>query len=605
MRDFFKTVLATLVGLILFGILGITGLTLLLASASLQVKETAELEDKTILVYDLSLVVTDRPLPEGLSISLDLNSSANVISLRSLLNAIRAAATDDKITGLYLLGGQASPGAGYGTLQEIREALKVFHESGKPILAYNTDWGERDYYLASVANSIMIDPLGTLSLDGFAIEQQFYAGALQKYGIGMQVVRVGKYKSAVEPFIEKSFSPASRQQTQQLLGDLWQDWLTGISADRKLKIEQLQAVVNQSGILMPEEAKAKGLIDQVVYSDEVEDQLQSLAEVSDVDESYPNISLTAYARHVDSETSQTSSENEIAIVYAEGEIVGGGGDIGTVGSDEYVDILQDLRNNEDVKAVVLRINSPGGGSTAAALIKREVDLLQAEKPVIVSMGDEAASGGYWIAASAQQIFADPGTITGSIGVFGLLPNFEKIANQNGITWDSVTTGPYANIDTFSRPKTKAELAIYQKFTDDIYRRFVATVAEGRKLPEAKVNELAQGRVWSGTSAQQVKLVDQLGGLTEALAAAAEAAELGDDWVVKEYPTSPSFEEEIFERIFGDAGLQSFWSQEQTNPPLPSPLADLMKVMHEDWQILLRMDDPHNVYTRLPYQLDIR
>jgi signal peptide peptidase SppA len=785
MRDFLKNVLATLTGLMLFGFLGAGALTLILLSATTQVDEVAELEEKTVLVYDLSLIITDRPLPTGPSLGFDFESDTDAISLLSLLKALDEAARDDKIAALYLVGDPFPPGAGYATLQEVRQALVKFQESGKPIIAYSTDWGERDYYLASVADSIFMNPLGSVTMDGLRAEVQFYAGALEKYGVGMQIIRVGKYKSAVEPFTEKGFTADNRQQTQTLLDDVWQELLTDIGQGRALEVAQLQTIADKTGLLLPDEAQAKGLVDGVKYEDEMRDTLYDLtqldnpgedlksedvedtentgdeteaadgaveaedsevgdaaeiteaqdtgaedakaedakaetgspeqaksetedaevaeteaedvenadvevavaeesgnpvpevpeteaadteaadtdteaeaegvAEVGDTeaaetvdaeaneteaedtdeagtdgddaeelpplpgseeadgeaeffDDYIPNIDITAYARRVASEVDGSEIDHRIAVVYAEGEIVSGAGGRGFVGSDEYVELLREIREDEVIKAVVLRINSPGGGATAAGLIQREIELLQAEKPVIVSMGDVAASGGYWIAAPADLILAESMTVTGSIGVFGLLPNFQKLANDNGITWDAVTTGTYANIETIARPKTQAELALYQRFVDDVYTRFLATVAQGRDLSEAKVGELAQGRVWSGVSAKQVRLVDELGGLDAALRAAADAADLGANWLPEEYPPSPSFEEEIIERIFGDLEAvlgKGKWGKRKAAVSLAPPIADLIQGMETDWQLLTRLDDPRSAYTRLPYRLQIR
>ena len=365
---------------------------------------------------------------------------------------------------------------------------------------------------------------------------------------------------------------------------------------------------------MPEMAKQQGLVDEIQHFDEVQNQLRVLAELDklattdppeaaeeEAELDLPLIDVVNYSRHLADTRVAENSDYQIAIVYAEGTIISGEGDRGVIGSDEYVELLQDLREDEDVKAVVLRINSPGGSATASHLIEREVELLQQTKPVIVSMGDIAASGGYMIAAPAQRILAQPNTITGSIGVFGLLPNAQKLANNNGITWDSLSTGPYANLYTIARPRTPAEMKLLQQFVDKFYADFVGIVAQGRKLTPTAVEQVAQGRVWSGIAAQRVKLVDELGGLEMAIDQAVTAAALEDeDWSIIEYPSAPSLEEEIIDRLFGDVEI-SFFPESTTLLP---PVQGLAQALQNDWELLLEFSDPRQIYMRLPYELNV-
>jgi protease-4 len=656
MKDFIKTVVAVFVGLILFSVLGAGVAVLTIFGVGSKLEETTQkLEENSILVYDLSLFVSDRPQQSESFVSLDDPWN---ISLRSLLNTLKAAKTDDQIKALYLNGEQGYVGAGLSNIKEIRQALEDFKTSGKPILAYGVDWFESSYYLASAADTIVVNPVGSLSLDGFRAEVQFYGGALEKYGVGMQVIRVGKYKSAVEPYTEEKFSAANREQLQALLGDLWSDLLSSVASDRGVKPATLQTLSQQQGILTPASAQEQGLVDKVQHWDEVQETLKQLSE--DVaaspnpestepqpensatpeaeqspesetevaaeeepadavlearlpeEEAFPHIGIAEYSSRLEGEGE--GAENEIALLYAEGTIISGEGGLGVIGSDEYVSVLQDLREDEQVKAVVLRINSPGGSATASHLIEREVALLQAVKPVIVSMGDMAASGGYMIAAPAQTIVAEANTITGSIGVYGLLPNAQKLANDNGVTWDSVTTGPYANLYTIARPRSASEMALLQKFVDQFYTDFIDLVAEGRNLPASKVNEIAQGRVWSGIAAQKVNLVDELGGLQTAIDRAAAAANLAEgDWYIAEYPYIPTFEEEIIDRLFGDLELsllspqrllQGWFSQDDPSRKLSPPVAEMVENMQADWETLLEFSDPRQIYMRLPYRLEI-
>ncbi|MGA1264085.1 MAG: signal peptide peptidase SppA [Prochlorothrix sp.] len=563
MRDFFKNVFATVLGLFLFMGLSVGGLLVLiiaLASTVQREEEVVALDEESLLVYDLSTLVTDRPLPSSFfEFSFSDFEDLSALSLRSLRQALDTAATDDNIVGLYLIGNNFPPNVGgYAALSEIRAAIQDFQEtSGKPVWAYGVGWSEPEYYLVSGADALWINPFGDLSFNGFGTEIQFYAGALEKYGIGMQVIRVGKYKAAVEPFTEQKFSAASREQSLALINDLWQTLVATVAEGRELEPSKVRSQAQERGILLPQEAEAAGFVDALKYGDEVEAELRSLMGLEDSTAEIPAISLANYALKV--ETGQigeqpVESDNRIALVYAEGEVVSGTGGQGVIASEEYTALLRELRLDESVKAVVLRINSPGGSATAAALIGREVELLKEVKPVMVSMGDVAASGGYWMAAPADRIFAEANTITGSIGVFGLLPNFQQFANNNGVTWDAVTTGPYANLETVARPKTEAELALFQRSVNEIYREFINLVATGRSLPQAEVEAVAQGRVWSGTAAQKVKLVDEIGGLEAAIAAAAAAAELGEDWTVDEYPVQPSLEEAVLDQLFSDVSM---------------------------------------------------
>jgi protease-4 len=342
---------------------------------------------------------------------------------------------------------------------------------------------------------------------------------------------------------------------------------------------------------MATQARQRGLVDQVAYLDQVVADLKKLTGSDEDDKSFKQINFATYS-NVESNDSKKSSDNKVALVYADGEIVDGQGGAQQVGGDSFARQLRQLRLDEDVKAVVLRINSPGGSATASEVIQREVRLTREKKPVIVSMGDYAASGGYWIATGANHIFAEPSTITGSIGVFGLQFNVQKLANDNGITWDVVKTGRYADSSTVSRPKTPQELAIAQRSVNQIYYQFLNKVAESRKLPTQRVAQIAQGRVWSGQDAKQLGLVDDLGGIEDAINYAAKQAKLGNNWELQEYPEVRSLEERILKTFTDEASTQK---AEQANPLT----AEFMK-LQADLALLKMMNDPRGVYARLPF-----
>ncbi|MEH2202433.1 signal peptide peptidase SppA [Nostoc sp.] len=610
MRNFIKQTFAslvgTLLGLIIFGGLGTAGLLLLILAATSSKDTGPNVKDKSVLVFDLSMKITDSEPSSG---ELFQNTISGVdderISLRKVVETLEKARRDPRIVGIYLDSTSTSQASniGYASLKEIRKALEEFRASGKKIVAYGSDWSKKEYYLSSVADSIVLNPLGMMEVNGLSSQPMFLAGALQKYGIGVQVVRVGKFKGAVEPFILKKLSPENREQTQKLLDDVWGEWRTTVGASRKIEPNQLQAIADSQAILEATQAKSNGLVDRIAYPDEVVTDLKKLTASDKDDKTFRQISFNSYAEVSGKSLGvERNSKNHIAVVYAEGEIVDGKGDDGQVGGDRFAKIFTKLRQDKDVKAVVLRINSPGGSATAAEVMQREVKLTREVKPVVVSMGDVAASGGYWIASDSNRIFAEPNTITGSIGVFGLLFNGEKLANNNGITWDSVKTGTYADSQTVSRPKSTQELALYQRSVNRIYNMFLNKVSQGRKLPEQKVAEIAQGRVWSGVAAKEIGLVDEIGGLNSAIAYAVKEAKLGEDWEVEEYPRTNGFGERFFGRATEEARTALGIEVAQLKPS--NPLTNELQKFQQEVEILQKMNDPKGVYARLPFNLKI-
>ena len=605
MKDFLKytcaSLLGTFLGLLLMGSIGLGGLVLLIAVAASSSKDSGpQVKDKSVLVLDLSLNITDSKPSRSTSAAIEevlSDDSGDTVTLRSVLDTIEYAKKDPKIVGIYLEGSSDSSSSGFANLKEVRSALQRFRDAKKPIFAYQMDWNERDYYLGSVANTIAVNPYGSLELNGFSSQAMFFTGALEKYGLGVQVTRVGKYKSAVEPFLLTKMSPENRQQTQKLLGDMWGEYLTTVGPNRKVTVGQLQAVADNGGVLMADEALKSKLVDKVVYFDEIATELKKLTGTDRENKSFKQISLKNYARSAENKKSTLANKkNQIAVLYAEGEIVDGEGGPTEVGGDRIAQEIRKIREDDDVKAVVLRVNSPGGSATAAEVIGREVMLTGKKKPVIVSMGNLAASGGYWISMGSNRIFAEPNTITGSIGVFGMLFNAEKLAANNGLTWDVVKTARFADINTVSRPKNPQELANIQRIVDRIYDRFITKVADCRKLPKNKVQEIAQGRVWSGTAAKQLGLVDEIGGFEDAVAEAAKQAKLGDNWQLEEYPKRRSFEERILERLSGVRVLKPAAKLD--------PLTAEVKKMQEELAAIESMNDPHGVYVRLPFNLQI-
>ncbi|MBW4640625.1 MAG: signal peptide peptidase SppA [Gloeocapsa sp. UFS-A4-WI-NPMV-4B04] len=612
MRNFinqtFASVVGSLLGLFIFFGIGTTGLLLFLITVAS--RDTGpQVKDKSVLVYDLSLNITDAKRSSGTSAILQgalANEDNNTASLRTVLDTLEKARRDKRIVGIYLDGskGSADRDTGYATLKEVRGALERFRAAGKPIVAYNMNWGKREYYLSSVANNIVLNPLGAVEVNGLSSETMFLAGALEKYGVGVQVIRVGKFKAAVEPFVLQNMSPESRQQTQKLLGDVWGEWRASVGKSRKLSPQQLQAIADNQGLLLANEARQSGLVDKVAYFDQVLGQLKKLTGEEKTDNTFRQISLNDYAEVSGKSLGvERNSKNHIAVVYAEGEIVDGQGSASQIGGDRFAKIFRELRQDKDVKAVVLRVNSPGGSATASEVMQRELQLIRKVKPVIVSMGDLAASGGYWIVTDANRIFAEPNTITGSIGVFGLGINVQELANNNGITWDVVKTARYADSQTISRPKSPQELALQQRSVNRIYNLFLSKVVQGRNLPQEKVAEIAQGRVWSGIAAKEIGLVDEIGGLDAAIGYAAKQAKLGNDWELQEYPEVSSLTERLLGQ-FADQARTVLGSDSTSRQLSSDPLTAELDKLREEIAILQAMNDPLGVYARLPFTIQV-
>jgi protease-4 len=607
MRNFIKQTFASLIGsllgLFIFGGISTVGFFMLVFAAA-STDSGPKVESNSMLVFDLSTQITDGKPDSGLVLQQALSGDyKKQMTLRSVLDALEKARTDKRIVGVYLDARDASGAgsAGFATLKEIRQALTKFRDSGKKVVAYGVGWGEKEYYLSSVADTVMVNPYGGMEINGLSSQPMFLAGALEKFGVGVQIVRVGKFKGAVEPLVLKQLSPENREQIQILLNDLWSEWRGTVGKSRDITPQQLQVITDTKGLLEPDEAKSNGLVDKVAYFDEVITELKKLTKTDSDKKTFTQIDLDEYSE-VANKNASINSENEIAVVYAEGGIVDGDGDSGEVGGTRFAKIFRRLRQDKDVKAVVLRVNSPGGSATASEIIQREIRLTRDVKPVVVSMGDTAASGGYWIAVDSNRIFAEPNTITGSIGVFGSIPNFQKLANDNGITWDSVKTGKYADIGTVTRPQSEAELAIFQSSVNRIYGKFLNKVAKGRNLPEKKVAEIAQGRVWSGKAAKDIGLVDEIGGLDAAIEYAAREAKLGEKWELQEYPRRSSFSERFFGKVSEET--QTMFKTNKSPLQPNHPLTAEFEKLQAEIATLQNMNDPLGVYARLPFNLII-
>lgn len=603
MRQFIKQTLAstvgTLISLTLFSVISLSLFTLIIGAivdGATNKNETVAVADKSILTIDLSNPIVDLDPGQSLqqAISGDINSS---IELKAVLDAIDAAAKDKRIAAIYLdgSGSKVSGGGGFARLKEVRSALVQFRATGKKIIAYDIDIDKRSYYLSSVADRIFINPMGSVDVNGFRSEMMFFKNAFDKYGIGVEVVRVGKYKSFGETWSLNKFSPEARQESQELLDNLWNDFKTVVGGSRSISPDGFQKIADEQGTLTSAQAIRNKLVDRAAYPDEIITELQKISGADEKDETnFRRVSLEDYANIAGEK--QPTSQRKVAVLYAEGNIVSGEGGQGQIGGDSLARQIRELRLDEDIKAVVLRVNSPGGSALASDIIQREVRLLQEEKPVVVSMGDVAASGGYWISTYADRIFAESNTITGSIGVIGINFNYQKLANNNGLTWDVVKTSKLADSSTIARPRTPQELAISQQMVNDIYDEFLNKVAESRNLPKEKVNEIAQGRVWSGINAKKIGLVDDIGGLNDAIVYAAKTAKLDKDWELEQYPVVEGWEGKLIKQLVGARGTKVAQTQD--------PLTTELEKVKSELNILRSFNDPRGVYVRLPFNFKL-
>ncbi|HWZ14841.1 MAG TPA: signal peptide peptidase SppA [Mucilaginibacter sp.] len=542
MKQFFKFVLASMVGFIITSaVLFIIFIFLVAGLISAGSDKTVEVEPNSVLQMSFSHPIPERTPNNPLSgLSFLGIDGEKTLGLNDILTNIKKAKTDSNIKGIFL--DESYMASGEATTEEIRNALVDFKRSGKFIIAYAEIYTQGFYYLASVADKVYVNPKGIFLFKGFNSEVTFLKGALDKLGIEAQIIKVGTYKSAVEPYFLTKMSPANRLQVNSYLGSLYDHFLSGISASRHISKDSLFDIANELKIRLPEDALKYKLVDGLKYKDEVLSELKQSVGIGQKDD-LKNVALAEYNNNIpktEVNDKKKAPKNSIAIVYASGEINGGDGDENSIGSERISKALRQARLDDKVKAVVLRVNSPGGSSLASDVIWREVMLTKKVKPIVVSMGDLAASGGYYISCAADSIIAEPNTITGSIGIFAILPNMQKFFNNKlGITFDGVKTGKYADLGNISRPLTPEEKAILQSQVNHGYDDFTKAVADGRHKTQAYINSIGQGRVWTGAQAVKLGLVDRLGNISDAVQSAAKMAKIKHYNLVS-YPEQKSF-----------------------------------------------------------------
>ena len=591
MKDFFKIVLASALGFVIATILlSIISIIMFFSVASSMTAafnaDQYVVQDNSILNLRLSGVIQER-------ISVDdpfsdiMPRDESVMGLDEITSAIRKARNDNKIKGIYIDSRifSASP----ATLSEIRQELLRFKESGKFIVAYADNYTQAGYYLASVADKVAINPQGSLDIHGLASIPMFFKEALQKMGIEVQVFKVGTYKSAVEPFTSTEMSPANREQVTSYLNDLWSFMAKDMTESRKLKISDLDSIANQMPALKDADYLLQTkLVDTLLYETEMKNYVRSLLDL-DVDAKIPAATVEEM-NNAKPAVAQKKSDNHIALLYAFGDIVSGSGSTNI--QDKFmVSEIEKLRKDDKIKAVVFRVNSGGGSAYASEQIWKAITDLKKEKPVVVSMGDMAASGGYYISCNASKIIAQPTTITGSIGIFGMFPNFKGTSEKLGLDFDAVKTHRFSDFGNVTRPMDDSEKSMLQAYIDRGYDTFLTRCAEGRNIPKDTLEKYAEGRVWTGNQALKIGLVDKLGNILTAIETAAELAELGEDYLVYEYPKKRTFIEEFLNRGKEDLAAKT--------------LKEYLGESYNLFMTIKNMKDEDFIQARIPYDLNIR
>ena len=592
MKDFLKFTLATVTGIILSSIvLFIIGMVTLFGIVSTSDTETV-VKKNSVMMLDLNGTLVERTQESPLGILSELFSDdSNTYGLDDILSSIKKAKENENIKGIYL---QASMlGTSYASLQEIRNALLDFKESGKFIIAYGDSYTQGLYYLSSVADKVLLNPKGMIEWRGIASAPLFYKDLLQKLGIEMQIFKVGTYKSAVEPFTSTEMSPANREQVTAFIHSIWGQVTEGVSASRSLPVDSLNAYADRMLMFYPaEESVQCGLADTLIYRNDVRNYLKQWVDLKE-DDRLPVLGLNDMI-NVKKNMPKDKSGNIVAVYYASGEITDYSGssasEEGIVGTKVIRD-LRKLKDNDDVKAVVLRVNSPGGSAFASEQIWHAVKELKTKKPVIVSMGDYTASGGYYISCVADTIVAEPTTLTGSIGIFGMIPNAKELSEKIGLTYDVVKTNKFADFGNIMRPFNEDEKTLMQMMITQGYDTFVSRCAEGRNITKEAIEKVAEGRVWTGEAAKKLGLVDELGGIDTALEIAVKKAGI-EGYTVVSYPAKQDF-------------LSSLLDTKPTNYVEAQILKSKLGEYYQQFGMLKNLTERSMIQARIPFELNIK
>ena len=590
MKDFLKFTLATVTGIILSSIvLFIISMVTLFGIMSASDTETI-VKKNSVMMLDLNGTLVERTQEDPLDIlSQLLGDGSNTYGLDDILSSIQKAKENENIKGIYLQAN--SLGTSYASLQEIRNALLDFKESGKFVIAYADSYTQGLYYLSSAADKVLLNPKGMIEWRGIASAPLFYKDLLQKIGVEMQVFKVGTYKSAVEPFIATEMSPANREQVTTFITSIWGQVTEGVSTSRNISVDSLNVYADRMLMFYPAEESVKcGLADTLIYRNDVRNYLKKLVEINEDD----NLPRLGDMMNVRKNVPKDKSGNIVAVYYASGEITdypsSATSEDGIVGSKVIRD-LRKLKDNDDVKAVVLRVNSPGGSAFASEQIWHAVKELKTKKPVIVSMGDYAASGGYYISCVADTIVAEPTTLTGSIGIFGMIPNVKGLTDKIGLSYDVVKTNKYADFGNIMRPFNEDEKSLLQMMITEGYDTFVTRCAEGRHMTKEAIEKIAEGRVWTGETAKELGLVDELGGIDKALDIAVAKAGI-EGYTVVSYPEKQDF-------------LSSLLDTKPTNYVESQLLKSKLGEYYQQFGLLKNLQEQSMIQARIPFELNIK
>lgn len=583
MKDFFKNVFANIIAILIILMVIFGFFMLLIFASAMSEDQKPYIENNSVLVLNFKNPILDSYTEAETSI-FDFGSKKNTL-LIDILDAINKAKTDDNIKGISIETDEIQ--AGITQIDDIRAALEDFKKSGKFVYAYGNNMSQKSYYLASVADKLFLNPVGMVELKGMSTEVTFFKDFAEKYGIGVDIIRHGKFKAAVEPFMRNEISPENKEQLSTLLNDIWGNISTKIKASRKIDDASYKTAVDSLYGFIPEMALKNKLADKLVQKSEYENIIKSNLKIK----ASKDLKEVSIGKYVNTLENNSDSDNEVAVLYASGEIFNGD-DYSDIHSEKYVKYIKDLADDDNVKAVVLRVNSPGGSGNASDEILFELQQLKKKKPLIVSFGDYAASGGYYISMAADKIYSEPNTLTGSIGVFGMITNFKDLANRNGIRSDIVATNVNSQIYSPLSGAAPGTIPILTKSIESTYKRFVYFVTQNRKKTFEQIDAIGGGRVWSGTRAKEIGLVDELGTIQQAITFAASKAKL-KDYNIQSYPAKVSKFEEFFKNADEDEIAARVISK---------------KIGKENYSLFERVSNPkfnNGVQMSLPYKITIK
>lgn len=581
MKSFFKSVLANIVAIVILCVVFFFFFIMMLVFSSMGSEKSVVVKKNSVLTLNLKTNIIDSPTEEQVGL-FSINNQNKSILIYEALEAIKKAKTDDNIKGISIEADNLN--AGITQIDDLRNALEDFKKSGKFVYAYGNAVSQSSYYLGSVADKYYLNPSGMIELKGLATEVTFFKDFADKYGIGIEVIRHGKFKSAVEPFLRNDISPENREQLSTLLNDIWKNTSTRIAVSRKMDTAQFRTVVDSLYGMIPELSLKHKLADKLIQKTEYDELIKSKLSLGEKDK----LNKISLGKYIASYSDDEKSGDKVAVLYASGSINNGDG-YNEIYSDKYIKYIKDLQTNDKVKAVVLRINSPGGSANASDEILFELQQLKKKKPLIVSFGDYAASGGYYIAMAADKIYSEPNTLTGSIGVFGVIPYFKDLANKNGVRSDIVSTNANSQYYSSLNGVTPYGVSMITRSVEGTYKRFVHFVTQNRKQTFEQIDSIGGGRVWSGTRAKQIGLVDELGTLNDAVAFAAQKAGL-KTYNVASYPKKMT----AFEQIFNDLNEDEISAKIIKSKIGKANYEILNQITNEKLQSEVKMEMPYQI-----------